>query len=143
MDIKTYLNQITECRIEINRLNRKISQLEARATSTVSQVTGMPRGSGADRDALLAALADATSEYYAALRKAEQKELEINRFVDGLPTYTSRVILRLRYIERKPWSKVLAALNKQNWAMSERQMYRLHGLALKEARERYAENDGC
>jgi hypothetical protein len=137
--VRAYLNSVLEYRMEIRRLRRKIEQLEARATSITASLTGMPRGGGADRDAVLVALADVTGEYYKKLNAAEQGELDVISFIDSLPTSEHRLILKLRYVDRKRWPKVLAALKDGGYDLSERQMYRLHGAALNEARHKFNE----
>lgn len=137
--VRAFLNSILEYRIEIKRLRRKIASLESRATSITAQLTGMPRGGGADSTVVLAALADATREYYAKLVRAERRELEVIEFIDSLPTQSSRLILRLHYVDRKRWPQVLADLNAAGKEVSERQMFRLHGVALNEARQKWKE----
>lgn len=135
--LHAFLNSVLECRMESSRLRRKMTILEERALSMTSQLSGMPRGGNADRNAVLAALADATSEYYAQLVDSISRELEVSAFINSLPTMEHRIIMRLRYIDRMRWSKVLAALNAAGLDLSERQMFRLHGAALREARELY------
>lgn len=137
--VRAYLNSILENRMEVNRIKRKLALLEERAMNVTSQITGMPRGGSADRDAVLAALADATGEYYQRLAEAERRELEVVHFIDSLPTSEHRIILRLRYIDRKGWSRVLRSLGEAGLDMTERHMFRLHGAALREARELYAQ----
>jgi len=132
--VRAYLNSVLEYRVEARRLRQKISALEDRATSITSQVTGMPRGGSADSGAVLAALADATAEYYQKLIEVERKELEVAAFIDSLPSDTSRMILKLHYVDRKHWPQVLRALTSAGYKVSERKMYRLHGRALEEAR---------
>ena len=127
--------------MEMKRLQHKVSQLEAQATKTTTILTGMPRGGNADRDAVLAALADVTSDYREKIVRAERLEREVNEFIDSLPTRDCRMLLRLRYIEGMSWKKVLSTLNAHGIHLSERQMYRLHGTALNEARERYVANE--
>lgn len=135
--VRDYLNSVLEARMEIKRLQHKITQLESAATKTTNVLTGMPRSGGADRDAVLANLADVTEDYYRKLAAAERREQAVNEFIDTIPARDSRVLLRLRYIEGFGWRKVLTAMNKNGFHLSERQMFRLHGRALNEARERY------
>lgn len=143
--VRSYLNSVLECRIEARRTRRKLDQLEARAMSITSQVTGMPRGGNADRDALLAALADVSSDYYRRLADAERHELEVLRFIDRIPIPMHRSILRLRYVDCRKWSSVLAELQRSDVSISRRTMLSMHGKALSAARELYREvfgNDG-
>ena len=135
--VRAFLNSVLEYRMEISRLRRKIEQLESRATNTTSQMTGMPHGGGADRDAVLVSLADLTADYYKKLAAAEHHELEVVDFIDSLPESSHRMILKLRYVDRKRWSRVLKCLTDNGMDISERAMFRLHGEALGAAREKY------
>lgn len=125
--------------MEIKRIRRKLDLLEARALNVTSQLTGMPRGGSSDRDAVLASLADATSEYYARLAKVEQHELEVLKFIDSLPDPNYRIILKLRYVDCRSWSRVLSEMLRFDEMMSRRSMFYLHGKALNAAREKYKE----
>ena len=137
--VRAFLNSVLESRIEIKRLRKKIAALESRATSITAQLSGMPRSGGADSQAVLAALADATRDYYARLAQAERRELEVVEFIESLPTQDSRVILKLRYVDRKRWSQVLAELKAAGKDIAEARMFRLHGAALNEARNKWKE----
>lgn len=137
--VREYLNSVLESRMEIKRIRRKLDLLEARALNITSQLTGMPRGGGPDRDAVLASLADATGEYYRRLAEAEQHELEVLQFIDSIPDYRCRIILKLRYIDCRKWPSVLKQLEVSDDYMSRKTMFRLHGKALNAARELYKE----
>lgn len=137
--VRAFLGSVLESRMEIRRVKRKLEALEARATSITSQLSGMPRGGGADRDAVLASLADVSRDYYLRLARAEQNELEVLSFIDSLPSPDSRMILKLKYVDCKRWSKVLEALRSGGREITERWMFKLHGRALNEAREKYKE----
>lgn len=137
--VRAYLNSVREARMDAKRLQSKLAQLEARATSITSQLSGMPRGGGADRDAVLASLADVSRDYYTMLAHAEETELEVLKFIDSLSKTNYRMILKLRYIECKRWPRVLADLKSAGLDIEERHLFRLHGEALKEAREKFKE----
>lgn len=139
--VREYLNSVLESRMEIKRIKRKLDLLEARALNVTSQLTGMPRGGGSDRDAVLAALADATADYYRRLAEAEQHELEVLSFIDSIPEQMQRIILKLRYVDRRRWSGVLSELEKFGETMDRATMFRLHGKALNAARKLYKEKN--
>ena len=139
--VRVYLDSVLEARVESNRLRRKLELLEARALNITSQLTGMPRAGSSDRDAVLAALADAARDYYQKLAAAERKELEVVEFIDSLPTMESRMILKLKYVDRKKWKQVLSSLTAAGLGMSERRMFQLHGAALNEAREQFMKKE--
>lgn len=137
--VRVFLDSVLESRMEARRIRRKLDSLESRALNVTAKLSGMPRGGGSDRDALLVALADAADEYYRRLAAAEQQELRVMRFIDSIDRRDYRIILRLRYIDRKPWSKILAALNAEGVGIKESWMYKLHGKALAAARDKYKE----
>lgn len=139
--VRAFLNSVRESRMDAKRLQSKLSQLEARAMSITSQLSGMPRGGGADRDAVLASLADVCEEYYYQLAEAEKQELRVLAFIESLSETNYRMILKLRYIECKRWPRVLADLKSAGLDIEERRMFVLHGEALKEAREKFKEWD--
>ena len=137
--VREFLNSVRESRMDAKRLQSKLSQLEARATSITSQLSGMPRGGGADRDAVLASLADVCDEYYRQLAGAEKQELRVSNFIDTLSETKHRMILKLRYLECKRWPRVLADLKSAGLDIEKSRMFVLHGEALKEAREKFKE----
>ena len=65
--VRAFLGSVLESRMEIRRVKRKLEALEARATSITSQLSGMPRGGGADR---LCRNADAGRRYAGDRRAA-------------------------------------------------------------------------
>lgn len=137
--VRAFLGSVLEARLEVKRIKRKLDALESRAMNITSNLTGMPRGGGADRDSVLASLADVSRDYYLRLAKAEQTELDVLRFIDSLSSPDSRMILKLKYIDCRRWPKILTTLRENGREISERQMFRLHGAALQEARQKYKE----
>jgi hypothetical protein len=95
----------------------------------------MPGGGDSDKEKLLAALADEGGEALAKHAEAESRRREIEEFINTLPTPVCRIILRYRYVECLPWTRVIFALRQSGIYYEERQIYYLHGNALKEARK--------
>lgn len=137
--VRAYLSSVGEARLDVQRCKDKLRRLNNQATRVTSQISDMPKGGGADRNALLAALGDMSSEYEMKLLRAEQLESEIDSFINELPTPTSRVILKLRYCDGLDWKRVNKKLRGLGYCYEERQLFNLHGLALKEARALYEE----
>lgn len=88
---------------------------------------------GRERDAVLAELADReaelcrrTSAYWGKLRAAEA-------LVCALPDARSRAVLRLRYLDGLRWPRVAEEMCRNGFYYEERQVYRLHTRALREA----------
>ena len=144
--VRCFLSSVAEARIEAQRLSFKRQRLEAQVTRITANLTGMPRGGGGDHELLLAKLADLNDNSEKARLKAEQQEEEVARFIDRLKDSTSRIILKLRYCECLDWSdttrrrrrSVQGEMAKVGLAYSDRQIFRLHGKALNEARELYS-----
>ena len=137
--VRELLNSVLESRIEAKRIERKLAVLEARVTKVTAELTGMPGGGTSDRNAALAAFSDLTRDYYERLVAAEKRETEVSDFINRLQNTDSRIILKLRYLDCKRWPKVLEAMNRAGREIEQRQMFKLHGRALAEARELYKE----
>ena len=125
--VRAYLASVAEARLDAKRLGLKLRRLEAQAT----RVT--------------ASLADMRVDCELAKLRAEEKEKEVAAFIDKLDDPMSRMILKLRYCECLGW---IATRKYQRSVQDElvkvagldygdRNLYRLHGIALNEAREIY------
>lgn len=143
--VRAYLASVAEARLDAKRLGLKLRRLEAQATRVTASLTGMPGGGGSDRELLLAKLADMRVDCELAKLRAEEKEKEVAAFIDKLDNPMSRMILKLRYCECLGW----IATRKYQRSVQEElvkvagldygdsNLYRLHGIALNEAREIY------
>ena len=140
-DCRAWLESYSELRVEAARLQRQHHRLMDQATRVTTRLTKEPKGGG-DRENLLAALADADGEALRKHTEALKRMREIEEFIDQLPTRESRIILRLRYIDLMKWRKIKYALEKSRIYYEERQIYRLHGQALREARKIWEEQHG-
>lgn len=147
--VRRFLSSVAESRIEARRLGFRVKRLEVQATKLTASLTGMPMGHG-DSGELLAALADMRDASDRARIEAEKQEERVAAFIDRLEDPTSRIILKLRYCDCLDWCghprrrSVMGEMAKVGLFYSERQIYRLHGRALNEARELYykeIEND--
>lgn len=142
--VRCFLSSVAEARLEARRLGFRIRRLEAQATKLTTSLTGMPVAHG-DSGNLLAALADMRTECGHAQVQAERQEEKVAEFIEKIDDPTSRMILKLRYCECLDWvgrphrRSVIGELAKVGLYYSERQIYRLHGRALNEARELYKE----
>lgn len=138
-ECRAWLESYRELRTEANRLWQRHLRLAAQATRTTTQLSLVPGGGGSDRERMLAMLADSDEEAMSKHKEAVERMHEIEQFIDSLPTRESRIILRHRYIELLSWVQVKRALEKSRIYYEERQIYNLHGLALREAREAWYE----
>lgn len=134
---REWLESYRELHAEVRRLRAKHRSLLEQAESITAKLSPTPGGGGGDHEQLLAALADADAETAAELRKAEQRAREIERFIRALPTDTSRIILRARYLTMLSWAEVRRTLARSGMKYSKDHLYKLHKKALAEAEEKW------
>lgn len=132
---KMFLQSVFEAKSEAQRLRRKIARLETQTEQITANLTGMPLGGNRDSEGAWATLADIRASYAQKLLDAELTEKTVADFIDTLPTRECRIILRLRYLDCLHWPSVRRALEKAGICYEERQVYRIHGKALDEARQ--------
>lgn len=130
---REWLESYREQHAEVRRLRAKHQALMDQAASITARLSPTPGGGSGDHEQLLAALADADAETSAALRRAEQRAREIERFIRALPTDTSRIILRARYLSQQDWQTVRRTLARSGLRYSKDHLYKLHKKALEEA----------
>lgn len=138
-ECRAWLESHRELRVEANRLWNRHLRLADQATRMTSQISAVPGGGGSDREKLLAALADSDGEAVEKYAQAEDRMHEIEDFIDQLPTRSSRIILRYRYIELLRWQDIEKAMAKNHMNYTLDHIYRMHGAALKEARRAWNE----
>lgn len=134
-ECRAWLESYRELRFEVLRLQRKHQSLWDQATGITAKLSPVPGGGGGDREKLLAMLSDADEEVIDKYLEAAIRQQEIERFIEDIPSAISRIILRLRYVELLRWPEIEAALTDSKIYYEARQIYRLHGIALREARE--------
>ena len=104
---KAELSQLYYLNREIEAEQRRIAELEAKATNISAKVTGMPGGAGiSDKTAIAAEIADSRAIVQA---KAEQCIHEYNRlcrYIAGVDDSLMRQILQYRYISGLNWTQV-------------------------------------
>lgn len=138
-DAVDFLRSVREARIEKRRCEYRLFELRAQCERTTAAYGTSPAGGGGSthKDALLIAAAEQTD----ALRDKAAAYLRridaVENFISTLPDVTHRSILRLRYADGLGWPDVNAGLHDYGLYYEERQMFRLHGAALAEARRRF------
>ena len=104
---KAELSQLFYLNREIEAEQRRIAELEAKATNISAKVTGMPGGYGiSGKTAIAAEIADCRAIVQA---KAEQCIHEYNRlcrYIAGVDDSLMRQILQYRYISGFSWFQV-------------------------------------
>ena len=134
-ECRLWLESYRELRDNVNRLNQKYARMLAQATRITPQLRDMPGGGDGDRERLLAALADEADDVLILRDKARARLMELEEFIDAIPTPVSRTLLRYRYVECLNWVQVQFAMQKSGYYYERTHIYRLHGDALKEARQ--------
>lgn len=138
-ECRAFLESYREALAETDRLIGAVQRLDDQARKVTATITGMPSGGGADKDAVLAALADARNNVVNRFTWALKRKEAVEDFIDEIPDMTCRVILRLRYIERLKWPQIIERLEDSPYAYSERAVFVIHGRALNEARRIWSE----
>ena len=134
-ECRQFLESYRELRFEILRLQRKHQSLWDQATGITAKLSPVPGGGNSDRDKLLAMLSDADEDVIGKYLEATIRQQEIDQFIDQIPTDVCRMILRLRYAELQHWFDIKKTLEKSNIYYTLDGIYKIHGRALKEARE--------
>lgn len=134
---REWLESYRELRFEVQRLRGRHAMLIEQATNVVAKLSLSPRGGGGDKEQVLAALADASEEADRRLAEAEAQERELEQFIDGIDSSSSRIILRARYLSVQNWHTVRRTLAKAGLKYTEDHIYRLHRQAMKEAEEKW------
>lgn len=137
--VRDFLLSASRAHVDACTLRRKIERLTAQIERITPTYLLAPGGGSTDRDAALVTLADLSREYQCKLVAAECIEAQVSAFVSTVPGEDNREVLYLRYCEGLSWSQVLRAMQADRCCYSERQMYRIHGRALAEARIKWEE----
>ena len=133
--VRDFLDGYWEAQKESARLERRIEQLDAQSRNITSRLSGMPRGGGSGGiTAIWDALADARTRAEENLRATLQRERDIEEFISRIEAPKLRTLLRLRYLELRPWLDIARELEHER-----RYTMRLHGQALAAARTLWAE----
>ena len=91
------------------------------------------------QDARLAALTDLQDRLIAASNDWLRRVKDAEDFVDRIGNVEYRILLQLRYIDCNRWDDVQRIMERFGLYYSNRQMFRLHGNALQEARRLWNE----
>ena len=105
---KKELSQLYYLRKEIKEQQRRLSELEALATSCTANVTGIPNGNGiSDKVGNYAAqIADLKGLLDLNLKKCFYELNRLDRFISSVKDSEMRIILTLRYSQGLTWQQV-------------------------------------
>lgn len=123
--------------LEVQQLKEQLAVLESSMYSPKGQrFTSTPTGSSDYRSTMDAAVDrhDKLVTLYAEqIAEKEAQQIAIEQAILSLGETPERVVMRERYISGRSWPAVISKMQKLGY--SERQVYRLHGLALWKLKE--------
>ena len=135
-DVRVFLESARDAHLKCADARERARSLESAVHRITAKLDGMPASGNADRDALLASLADAHGRLLRDVADEEQQREEIAAFVDRVPTSAAgRAILRRRYLHYESWKSVRKWLAVHQMSYSAQSVYRIHGEAIHAARE--------
>jgi len=111
------LNSLFYIEQEIQIYENKIAELRARAESSTANYSGMPRGGGLPSSKVENGALDIVP-YIEMLEKAkaerDHESKKIHEFILSVPDPQTRVIMVLRFIERKSWGDIARRIGGNN-----------------------------
>lgn len=132
-DFKNYRTLV----LEVQQLREQLTALEFSLYSPKGQrFTPTPRVPSGERSTMDGAVEwhiKLEQLYREQLAEKEAQQLSVERAIQSLGDTAERVVMRERYIKGRGWGSVIREMEKQG--ISERQVYRLHGLALLKLKE--------
>lgn len=110
---KKELSQLYYLKKEIKEQQKRLSELEALATSCTAKITGLPNGNGiSDKIANYATeIADLKNLIAKNLAKCIEEYKKLTTFINNIEDSQIRLILTLRYINHLTWQKIAFKLN--------------------------------
>ena len=105
---KKELSQLYYLKKEIKEQQKRLSELEALATSCTAKTTGLPNGNGvSDKIANYATeIADLKSLLDLNLKKCFYELNRLDRFISNVKDSEMRIILTLRYSQGLSWQQI-------------------------------------
>lgn len=142
-DLRVFLEGARDAHLKCADLRERTRDLENAANRITAKLDGMPRSGGADRDKLLAALADAHERLLVDMADEEQRKIEIADFIDRVPASAAgRAVLRRRYLHYESWKNVRRWLSSHQMTYTDQGVYYIHREALRAARTLWNEEKG-
>lgn len=113
---KKELSQLYYLRKEIKEQQRRLSELEALATSCNAKITGIPNGNGvSDKIANYAAqIADLKGLLDLNLKKCFYELNRLDRFIQSIDDPLLRQIITYRFISGYSWAKISYTIGGNN-----------------------------
>lgn len=133
LNLKNYRDlvlEVRQLRAYVSTLDRALSSA---SSSQLSFSPKSPRSGGSAMGARVARYLEVKDLYEAQREKCEAQIVAIESAIQSLEAPTERLILRLRYMEGRSWASICSLLLREGY--SERQVYYIHGAALRKLKE--------
>ena len=146
-DLKAFLDQVGDYRCRVRRCEYQIAALQSKCEKSTSAWRtdggGGSAGSDIHKEANLISLCEKRDMLVQLLEEQSAAVASVENFISLLPDYRHRVIMQMRYVDLLRWSEISSELEASGLPYSERQMYNLHGSAIKAARKLWDERCKC
>ena len=115
---KHELSQLYYLNREIERLQKRLKELEDAALSSTAKITGLPWGSGVPDKvgACAAEIADLRALIELSIQKCWYELNRLNRYIATIEDSQMRQILSLRYVNGMSWTQVAFSIGGGNTA---------------------------
>jgi hypothetical protein len=122
---KRELSQLYYLNREIACLQDRIAELECRATSCTSHITGMPKGKCISDiiSNYAIEIADLKSYLDLSLKKCFYELNCLNRYIQGINDSEIRMILSLRYLNGLSWQQIAYSIGTEGDGSTERKKH--------------------
>ena len=111
---KKELSQLYYLRKEIKEQQRRLSELEALATSCNAKITGLPNGNRVSDKIgnYTTEIADLKNLIEKNLEKCIEEHKKLTTFINNIEDSQLRLILTLRYIDHLTWQQIAFKIGK-------------------------------
>ena len=130
LNYKMLVREARQLKAYVETLDRALSSVPSQQLSFTPKA---PHSGGSTLDARVARYLEMKELFETQRAKAEAQALEVERAIQSLEAPAERVVMRLRYLEGRSWSSVCSKLQAEGY--SERQVYYIHGAALRKLKE--------
>ena len=113
---KEQLSQLHYLNMEIVQLQARIHELECRATSTTSYITGLPRIEGVVQKLgdYVAEIADLKSLLDVKIKSCFYELNRLERYIQSVEDSEMRIILSLRYVNWLSWQQIAFSMGEND-----------------------------
>lgn len=136
-ELISFLNSVRHAKVEQERLQRQIAELDARCTKITASLSAVPGGGNADAQRQWAALADKRALLTDLLEREMHAITEVETWIKELRRERSREVLLYRYVNLMTVPEITAAFAAAGVPYSQRQIERFLTDALADAYEKW------